>query len=647
MTASTRCLYRSKAALAALCLLAGLCCLSARGDDKKDEKPVKEKKVKVERWVEIRTAHFLVAGDGGEKAVRRIADEFESVVRVFQATMPRAQIGTGIPVRILAARDGQSFARVFPEFPMDKRHDQPPGQMASGTEKTYIGVRANAGGHFPYADIFQEYAREILKRSYRNLPPWLEEGYSTVYGNITFTDKGLRLDRPNPEDLSVLFESPLLPLDLVMHADRNSPYYSPGDKQSVYFAESRSLVHFLISDPQILASHSMDRYVTEVMGGTDSLQAARDAFGDLNRLQAKFAAFVNLMNGVPVEIPVQAGNDSPGPSRTLSASEIETRIADYQALRGRSEDAQDNLDDALMKEPNLAEAEQCLAFLMLKKSNFDEAQKHFEHAAQLDPKDALNFYGQGLVAMQRAGNSNFPASAAEGFEKAADLNPDFAPSWYNLALIYSQRKETMQKAVSDAKRAASLAPGLSNYQLQVASLTILASSPDTNTAPKTSVRVPPPPPSERAAEKASAPASSVPATAAKASADSVSASERKSAPAPAASVSSAAQPAPLAAPVAPLFTESTKVYSMIGKIADVNCGSAPQVQVTLKAQNIVMKLHADDLAQVSIKSAGASGTTKGATCSSLRGRSARITYLFVSGKPWDAEMQTVEFRNEP
>ena len=155
---------RAKAILTALFLLAALFCPAARGADK-DKKPEKEKKEKIEPWVEIRTAHFIVASDGGEKTARRIADEFESLLRVFQATMPNSRISTGVPVRILAARDGQSFARMAPEFPFDKRHDQPPGMFVSGPEKTYIGIRANAAGHFPYIEIFQNYAREILKLS--------------------------------------------------------------------------------------------------------------------------------------------------------------------------------------------------------------------------------------------------------------------------------------------------------------------------------------------------------------------------------------------------------------------------------------------------------------------------------------------------
>jgi hypothetical protein len=84
---------------------------------------------------------------------------------------------------------------------------------------------------------------------------------------------------------------------------------------------------------------------------------------------------------------------------------------------------------------------------------------------------------------------------------------------------------------------------------------------------------------------------------------------------------------------------------MVGTITDVNCSSAPQIQVTLKSQTIVMKLHAGDFSQLAIKSAGAAPAAKGTPCSSLRGRTARISYQFVSGKPWDAEIETVEFRN--
>ena len=644
---------------AALFIFAALLCPISRAADngKNKDKPQKEKKEKIEPWVEIRTTHFIAASDGGEKMALRFANQFETLFRVFQATMPNARLTNGIPVRLLVAKDGQSFARVAPEFPYDKKRDQPPALMATGSEKTYIGIRANVGGQFPFADIFKTYAREIVKRSYRNLPPWLDEGFSTVYAGITFTDHGVRLERPDPEDLSVLFESPLLPLDLVFHVDRNSGYYSPGDTQSVYFAESRVLVHFLIVDPQIFGSKSMERYIAAVQSGTDSLQAARDAFGDLNQLQTRFSAFVNEMKGAPTDIPVSGGNESGGAPRTLSAAEFEARKSDFLSLRGRMDDAQGDLEEALNTEPSLAEAEQSLGFLLLKKSNLDDAEKHFQQAAQLDPKDALNFYGQALVVMAKAGISGQPAPAIAALEKAAILNPDFAEIWYNLALIYSQRDETLQKALAASQRAASLEPGNSNYQLQLAAIQnelghpdearktaamVQGSTDDKNTAKKAAELVartaaPPSPTSVKPASDSikvtSPPPPPPPAPAAKAAAP-------KSEPAP------AATPAPnmAAPPAAPFFSEA-KVYSMVGTITEVTCTRASEIQLTLKSLTILMKLHSVDLAKLPVKSAGSENSSKISSCSSLRGRNVRISYNLVLDKPWDGEMQELEFRN--
>jgi hypothetical protein len=86
---------------------------------------------------------------------------------------------------------------------------------------------------------------------------------------------------------------------------------------------------------------------------------------------------------------------------------------------------------------------------------------------------------------------------------------------------------------------------------------------------------------------------------------------------------------------------------MIGAITDVNCATSPQVTITLKAQTLTMHLHAEDLTKVSFQSAGAGGAAAAAkttSCGALRGRSARVSYTLASGKPWDGEIQSVEFR---
>jgi tetratricopeptide (TPR) repeat protein len=651
---------RRRTVPASLFVLVLALCPAARGADK-EKKPEKEKKEKIEPWVEIRTAHFIVASDGGEKTARRFAEQFETLLRIFQSTLPKARTTNGLPVRLLVARDGRSFARVVPEFPFSKTREQPAGAFVAGPEKTYVAIRANAEGRFVFQDIYHEFARSVLKQTYHNLPPWIEEGYSSVYNNVTFSDRSARLQRPEPDDMSTLFESPLLPLDIVLGADRSSPYYSPGNKDSVYSAESRVLLHYLITDPLMANANAMEKYLSAVTGGTDYLPAARNAFGDLNQLQNNLEAYIKLVNGPPFDFSFNGTGEPFGPPRTLTAAESEARIADFLSLRGRDGDAEDKLEDALMMEPSLAEAEQNLGFLELKKENLADAEKHLEHASQLDPKDALNYYGLGLVAVEKAGHDEAPSSAVDAFEKSVTLSPDFGPAWYSLAMLYAQRDQTLPKALNAAQRAAALVPGNAGYQLQVASILDQMGRPEE--ARKTATQVKESGADRATADKAGdlvarisspkqpgtvapAPAKSAPA---KPSADSVPKLERRSEPDAKPTSGAPAAVIPIPAPPPPSSDTTgvySRVYSMIGTISEVTCSLPPQILLTLKSMTISLKLHADNLDKLPIKSADSAGPAKENFCGGLRGRTARISYHLVSDKAWDGEIQDVEFRGQ-
>ena len=631
--------------------MAGFLCPAASSADKK-------KNEKVEPWVEIRTSHFIVASDGGEKVARRVADQFEKVRRVFQATMPGARLDTGFPIRILAARNGNSFATLFPEFPVEKNRIQPVGLFVPGTETNYIGLRVNVSGQAPYQDIYQGYARLILKLSYHSLPPWLDEGYADVFGSLTFTDKGAMLGRPDPEDMSVLWQSPLLPLDILFHVDRNSAYYNSGSKTNRYFAESRALVHYLLTDPQMLAMKSMDRYIALVESGADALQAAGQAFGDLNQMQIKLESYIKQIAPKPSEVQDAGGSEAASPSRTLSPAETAARMGDFSLSRGKFDSARTKLEDAIKLDPSLASAEQSLGHLLLQQNQLDEAEKHFTRALELDPNSALAYYGLGTVSTARGGAVDVQVGAVMEFEKAVSLNADFAPAWYNLASIYAHRPETLQKALDAAQRAASLAPGESSYQYQVA--VILASLGRTEEARKVAEQIRNSSSDPRAADKAGdllaqfsqprtpAPPASTSGPPPTASTDRTVHIERKTEPDDrAAETLSNKTREEISPPAALPAPAQARVYSMIGTITAVNCADSPQIQITLKALTIVMHLHAADVAHLVIKSSGANSLAKNEVCTGLRGRSVRVSYQLVPDKPWDGEIQSIEFRKEP
>ena len=633
--------------------LTGILCSAAVAADKKPEK--------IEPWVEVHSAHFIVASDGGERAARRVADQFEQVRKAFQATMPNAHLDTGIPIEILAARDGKSFARLFTEYPYDKRHEQPAGLFLAGAEKNHIALRTNVSGPIPYEDIYQAYARLILKLSYHTLPTWLEEGYANVYGGMTLTDRGVRISRPDPEDLSALWESPLLPLELVIHVDHTSAYYNSGGKTTVYSAESHALVHYLLSQPQGSGIKSLEKYIAQVQSGADALEAARHVFGDLNQLQSSLESYIKQSSTAPTEIPIGAGSENVSAARTLTPAEIEARMADLDLSRGRRDDARTKLEDVLKIDPSLANAEESFGFLLLQGSDLEGAEKHFERAAELDPKRPLAYYGQGMVAMSRGGFVGVPVGAVVAFEKTVALSPEFAPAWFNLASIYALRKETLQKALDAAQHAASLVPGDSEYQYQVAVILenlgrieearkaaeqIRSSSNDSKIADKAGdliAQMSQPHPSASPAT-VSSPAPATPTDRQVHIARKTEPDSKPVEPLPSKAHEAAAPPSPAPAPSNPTPSEA-RVYSMVGTITEVSCTDTSQIQITLKAQTIVMHLHAENAAQLMIKPSSAISSAKTSACPGLRGRNARVSYVLVSDKKWDGEIQAVEFRD--
>ena len=145
------------------------------------------------------------------------------------------------------------------------------------------------------------------------------------------------------------------------------------------------------------ASKNLDRYIAQVEGGADALQAARQVFGDLNQLQTKLEAYIKQSTSAPSDVVAAGASDTASSPRTLSPAAAEARMGDCAFRRGRTGDAGEMLEDAIKQDPSLAEAEQSLGFLALHHVELDDAENHFKRAAELGPNDALTFYGQGFA----------------------------------------------------------------------------------------------------------------------------------------------------------------------------------------------------------------------------------------------------------
>jgi hypothetical protein len=55
-------------------------------------------------WIEVRSPHFVVVSNAGEKEARPIADQFEQIRALFHTAFPNLRVDPSEPVLILAAK---------------------------------------------------------------------------------------------------------------------------------------------------------------------------------------------------------------------------------------------------------------------------------------------------------------------------------------------------------------------------------------------------------------------------------------------------------------------------------------------------------------------------------------------------------------
>ncbi len=85
----------------------------------------------IERWVEVRSTHFVVESNAGESEARRIALEFERVRRIFLGAFAKFRVDPAQPIVILATRDEATMKMLAPEEWGGDGHIRPSGLFHS------------------------------------------------------------------------------------------------------------------------------------------------------------------------------------------------------------------------------------------------------------------------------------------------------------------------------------------------------------------------------------------------------------------------------------------------------------------------------------------------------------------------------------
>jgi len=593
-------------------------------------------------WIEVRSPHFVVASNAGEKEARRVADQFEQIRALFHTAFPSLRVDPAEPVLILAAKNENTMKLLLPEGWEVKGHVHPAGLYQQGEDRHYVVLRLDSEGENPFHALYHEYTHALLHLNFSALPLWLDEGLAEFYGNSRLGEKESRVGTIDQTHLYILGQNKLLPIETLLNVEQASPYYNEADRASIFYAESWALVHYLMLDPEAHQQQLLKNFFVEWDKCGNQIAAAQQAFGDLKRFGQVIEGYSRQrMFRVALFKNGQQAADKTYAVRSLPAGEVLALRGDCASHRKMFEQARPLVEQAVQAEPKMAISHEALGYYLYRKEDRSGADREMKKAMELGSTSFVAPYYHGLLVLQGGlAAPEMMQEAIKSLERATQLNPQFAPAFEGLAQAYSLSPETQKQALEAGIRAVQLEPATHAYAIN---LVYLLSNANRDADARQLA--------QRILERAASPEE---AREARALLERIKEHEQwvaqiKAQSEAAASVpakSAAAASAPAAQPATPASTpipvKTADLLAVDGVIGTIDCSRKPAITVTLKGGRRPMNFHAEDFRAVGVS--GASEDAPGLdACETWKGRRIRIWFRAVKGKDYLGEITDLAF----
>ena len=422
------------------------------------------------QWVEIRSPHFSVVTDAGERRGRDVALRFEQMRVVFGGLMAKAKVNTPIPLQIVAFRNTKELMQFSPLF--KGKASKFAGLFQGGSDRCFILLDMSVEN--PWQVVFHEYAHQLMDGTLETqLDPWFEEGFAEYFRSITVDGREADIGKVPEDEYYILEHSSWMRIADLMRVRQNTATYNEnGDHQTVFYAESGMLVHYLYDNSLIVkAGDYFNLVANNHLPVEDAIQ---QAFGMSSaQLDKALRNYASSGRFKYYKLPAPAGMDAKAyTSAPVSAIDAQAILADVHLHSPDYQDeARQEFEDVLKADPNNAAALRGLGYSYLVKHEYEKAGEYFQKSAQLNPNDARVLYYSAMLS-QREGFSGDPARATsmqDQLERSIKLDPDFADSYNILSYTYlSQGK--LDQAMQSLRKAIELNPREEQYRFNLANL---------------------------------------------------------------------------------------------------------------------------------------------------------------------------------
>ncbi len=429
-------------------------------------------------WTSVRSKNFLLLGNAGDKDIRQVAIRLEQFREVFSRLFTTLKINSLVPTTVIVFKNDESY-RPF------KPNANTAGFFQPGPEVNYITLELSHdlnNAPDPFNIIFHEYTHLLVRNTSGNVPTWFNEGLAEYYSTFSITDdQKVVVGRPIASHVYLLRDNKMLPLRTLFQVDQKSPHYNERDKQSIFYAESWALMHYLILGKDGQRMTQLSKFVDLMSAGVPMEQAFQQAFAmTFESMEQELHAYIQRDR-----YPIFSGSfqnkvdyDTSMQSAPISEAEAQAYLGDL-LLKSNRVECEAYLQRALALDPGLAMANASLGLLRVRQGRHAEARKSLERAVAASSQNYLIHYYY-AYALSQEGISDTetvmgmaPEIAAimrRELRRAIELRPDFLESYSLLAFVNLVTETDLEQTMDMLKQALAGSPHRNDLMFMLAQL---------------------------------------------------------------------------------------------------------------------------------------------------------------------------------
>jgi len=415
-------------------------------------------------WTSVQSKNFFLIGNGSEKEIKQVATRLEQFRQVFTYLFPSMKFTAPVPTTVVVFKSQGSY-RPF------KGGANLAGYFQPGPDVNYITLTTDLQGAQDAFDvIFHEYTHLLVNNTIGKAPVWFNEGLAEYYSTFTIkNDQEFAIGKAIGNHVFLLRESKMLPLRTLFDVDHKSPHYNERNKQSIFYAQSWAIMHYLIiGKPGRL--EQLSKFLDLLSKNVPKDQAFQQAFQTtFEAMEKELREYVqkdryDILKG---HFKRKLETDSEMQSRVISEAEAQAYLGDLLLHSGRK-DSLTYLQKALSLEPDLPMANAAMGMALLRERKSAEALSHLERAVKANSQNYLvHYYYAYALSQQNADESRmvmgFTPEQGEKIRKellkAIELRPDYPASYRLLAFVSLVTGHNIEEARTLLTRAIKDSPG--------------------------------------------------------------------------------------------------------------------------------------------------------------------------------------------